>query len=87
MEDRPGNLSTLSTPLWLTVILWIVAVCLMMGAAMYQQATGPTKELRGQFQIGGEIYDYDLIRSQETTEGAPVAVPNPGGSVTAHVFY
>lgn len=87
MEDTPTNPSTLRTPLWLTVLLWIVAVGLMMGAAMYQEATGPTKELRGQFQIGGEIYDYELIRSQETTRGAPIAVPNPGEFVTAHVFY
>ena len=87
MEDTPSSPSTLRAPVWLTVLLWIVAVGLMMGAAMYQEATGPTKELTGRFQIGGEIYDYEFIRSHETTEGAEVAIPDPEEFVTAHVFY
>jgi len=75
------------TPLWLNVVLWIAAAVLMFGAAGYQERTGPTKELRGEFDVGGVAYRYELIRSGDSREDAPVVIPNVGSNVTASLSF
>ena len=64
---------------WLGALLWFLALALMMASAVYQRRTGPTYPLRGEVQVAGDTYSYALIRSQETTERARVALPRPGG--------
>jgi hypothetical protein len=63
---------------WLGALLWALAVLLMMASAVYQRRTGPTYPLRGEVQVGGEAYSHRLVRSQETTARARVALPRPG---------
>ena len=46
-----------------SVLLWIVAVTLMFAAAGYQERTGPTKELKGDFELAGETHEHAIIRS------------------------
>jgi hypothetical protein len=69
------------------VILWALAFFLMFSAASYQRRTGPTYELTGSFQVSGETFDYELIRSQETVSEARVAIPDPGSGVSATLEY
>lgn len=64
------------------VALWAAAVVLMLAAAVYQRRTGPTRPLRGSFEIAGSTHRYRLPRSQETTSGAIVSLPDPGPAVT-----
>jgi hypothetical protein len=71
------------TPLWLSVTLWIAAAVLMFAAAGYQERTGPTKELRGAFEVGGVTYDYELIRSGDSREDAQVVIPSVGSDMNA----
>ncbi|MFC1640202.1 hypothetical protein ACFL3B_05505 [Gemmatimonadota bacterium] len=75
------------TPLWLSIVLWIAAAVLMFGAAGYQERTGPTKELRGDFHVGGVPYHYELIRSGDSREDAPVVIPSAGNDVNAVVNF
>jgi hypothetical protein len=71
-------------PLWVKIVLWVVAGGLMFTAAEYQTRTGPTYELRGEFTLGEVEHSYELIRSGNSYEDARVAIPNPGeGSVGA----
>lgn len=64
--------------LWVTVLLWVLAVILMLASAVYQRMTGPTHPLRGsaEFSDGSRI-SYELIRSEEVVRDARVAVPAP----------
>jgi len=72
---------------WISVVLWILSVAIMFGAADYQEKTGPTKEFKGSFQVGGEEVEYALLRSGNTDQDAPILVPDPGHGVTGEVLY
>jgi hypothetical protein len=64
---------------WVGVVLWAVAVAVMLSAAVYQRSTGPTYPYRGQETLDGQSVDYSLIRSEETTRDARIAIVLPPG--------
>ena len=69
------------------VLLWVLAVFLALAAMIYQRSTGPTYEYKGHLEHDGESYKYELLRSQETTEGAKITMPYVDGadySATLH---
>jgi len=70
-----------------SVLLWVAAFVLMFAAAGYQERTGPTKELKGEFEVAGSPFAYEIIRSHNSTGDAPIAVPWPGLPITGHVFW
>ncbi len=76
-----------STPIWLSILLWIAAAVLMFAAAGYQERTGPTYELSGEVEVAGPLHEYDLIRSGDSREDALVLLPIPGDAVTAMLSY
>ena len=55
--------------------LWILAIFCAAAAMIYQRSTGPTYEYKGYLEASGEKYKYELLRSQETTEGAKIQLP------------
>ena len=57
------------------ILLWVLAVLLAAAAMIYQRSTGPTYEFKGKLEHQGESYKYKLLRSQETTAGAQIALP------------
>lgn len=59
----------------------------MFAAAGYQERTGPTYDLSGEVEVGGSVYEYDLIRSGDSREDALVGLPIPGEAVTATLSY
>jgi len=61
-----------------SVLLWTAAVLLMAASLTYQRKTGPTYPLRGKAAIAGKEVTYSLVRSQETTHEARVALPDAG---------
>ena len=69
------------------ILLWVLAFVLMFSAASYQRRTGPTYELSGEFEVGGQVLSYELLRSQETVRQARVAIPDPGDGATANLEY
>ena len=70
-----------------SVLLWATAVVLMFAAAGYQRRTGPSKELRGDFEVAGAVFEYEIIRSHISTGDAPVVVPDPGQGVSAQLYW
>ena len=62
-------------------LLWVLALVLMLSAAVYQRATGPTYPFRGAFKAGGAEHSYRLIRSDlsiVTNPAARAIIPDPG---------
>jgi hypothetical protein len=57
------------------VLVWVLAIVLAVAAMIYQRSTGPTYEYKGKLEYKGEKYKYELLRSQETTEGAKIELP------------
>ncbi|MEO0473630.1 MAG: hypothetical protein AAF206_28725 [Bacteroidota bacterium] len=57
------------------ISLWVLAVFLAVAAMIYQRSTGPTYEFKGKLAHAGETHKYELLRSQETTEGAKIEMP------------
>ncbi len=80
-------MSARDRPLWVRALLWVLAVVLMLGAAVYQRRTGPTYPLRGQFEAAGASYSYRFIRSEYSTTDARVAIPDPGAGTTGRLHY
>lgn len=69
------------------ILLWVLAIFLAFAAMIYQRSTGPTYEYKGYLEHDGEKYKYELLRSQETTEGAIIEMPyidNANYSATLH---
>ncbi len=58
--------------------LWSLALLIMISAIIYQRTTGPTYPFRGEVELGGKTHKYRLLRSHETTHGAPITLPDPG---------
>ena len=80
---NPRNETAKVIPLWLNIALWVAASVMMFAAAGYQERTGPTKELRGEFEAAGETYRYEIIRSGDSRDDARVVIPSAGGVVSA----
>ena len=51
---------------------------IMIPAIIYQRTTGPTYPYRGEVQLAGQTLKYKLLRSHETTQGAPISLPDLG---------
>jgi len=61
-------------------LLWLLALVLMLAAVVYQRTTGPTYPIRGEFEAAGETHQYRLLRSEETSRQARIALPHPAGA-------
>jgi len=57
------------------IFLWVLSIVMAFSAMIYQRSTGPTYEFTGNLEQDGTEYKYELIRSQETTEGAKIELP------------
>jgi hypothetical protein len=71
---------------WSAARLWIAALVLMLGAAVWQRLTGPTHPRRGTAVIAGQPARWRLLRSSISGEPFMVAIPAPPG-VTGVVTY
>lgn len=70
------------------VLVWVLAVVLALAAMIYQRSTGPTYEYKGYLENGSDSKKYELLRSQETTEGAKIVLPYfEGADYTATLNY
>jgi len=72
---------------WVSGVLWVLAVIIMLAAGSYQERTGPTKEFKGSFTFSGEDHAFELVRSENTDRDAPVIVPDPGGGLAGRVLF
>lgn len=70
----------------ISIVLWILAFLLMLGAGVYQRLTGPTHPMRGSIEVSGESVTYRLVRAAWTDEQARIelpAVPGVEGGVVS----
>jgi len=72
---------------WPGLLLWFVAFLLVLGAASYQDRTGPSYPLRGSFQAGGQELSFELPRTELTTRAARVELPDPGDGTGGRLWY
>ncbi len=63
----------------ISIVLWILAFLLMLGAGVYQRLTGPTHPMRGSIEVAGEPVTYRLVRAAWTDEQARIEVPSSPG--------
>jgi hypothetical protein len=68
-------------------LLWILAVVITLGAAVYQRMTGPTYPLKGRADVSGLEVSYRLDRSAENDRDHEVKVAVPDPSVTGAVVW
>ncbi len=61
------------------LVLWILAVLITLGAAVYQRLTGPTYPAGGQATIGGKVVKARLPRSAENAADCEIMVRGTGG--------
>lgn len=61
------------------VALWIAALSLMAGAAVWQRLTGPTHPRRVHATLAGQDVRFRLLRSATSSEPFLVSVPAPEG--------
>ncbi len=69
------------------VTLWVLAVLVMLGSAVFQRLTGPTRPLRGSFTIAEQEFRHRLTRSGWTYEDERVSIPYPGEGVSGTLYY
>ncbi len=79
----PSKRKAGKTPIWLKIVIWVLAVFLMAASVIYQRMTGPTHPKRGSFEAAGATHTYRLVRSGITTTPAQVRIPDPGGETSA----
>lgn len=87
-SDRAEASEPRRAPRWVGALLWTAAVAVMLSAAVYQRATGPTYPFRGDLVVTGDTTAFALIRSEETVRDARVVVPVPAtADVDGTLFY
>ena len=70
------------------IFIWVLTVFLALGAMIYQRSTGPSYPYKGSLQYEGVTYKYELLRSQETTDGARIKLPYfDGANYSAKLHY
>jgi hypothetical protein len=70
-----------------TIIVWVLAVFVTVGSAVYQRVTGPTYPLRTQAEVGDETVSLRLPRSNSGQIETFVEVPNEGGELQGSLTY
>ncbi|MCI0512620.1 hypothetical protein L0128_05355 [candidate division KSB1 bacterium] len=53
-------------------LLWLLALFITLGTAIYQRMTGPTHPVRGKIQLADTSIKYRLLRTHETGQDCPV---------------
>ena len=67
--------------------MWVLAVILTVGIAIYQRTTGPTWPVSGEVTVGNENVAFKLLTSHGGAGGAPVSVTVGDKSVVGEVTY
>lgn len=62
---------------WVSSLIWMLALMITLGSAIYQRKTGPTHPMRGTFTINGSEFTYKLVRDPTTDAPLQVAIPLP----------
>jgi len=67
--------------------LWLAALLVTLGAAVWQRLSGPTHPVRGTVRVGGAEVRLRLVRSGTTGEALRISVPSRPGVRTGEVAW
>ncbi len=68
-------------------LLWVIALVVTLGSAVYQRMTGPTYPVRGHVVLGGDDLGYRLDRSHETTADQVLRIEAPDVAVSGTMLW
>lgn len=68
-------------------LLWILAVLITVSGAYYTRKTGPTKPVTGTVSLVNEEIRYQLIRSYNQPEDAPVKIKVENENISGSIVY
>ncbi|MDZ7317934.1 MAG: hypothetical protein ONB11_02175 [candidate division KSB1 bacterium] len=68
-------------------LLWVLAILITLGSAIYQRLTGPTYPQRGKIAIGESLIKFRLLRSETVTQDAVIRLAVPDTSISGYVRY
>jgi len=70
-----------------SILLWLLALVITLGSAVYQRLTGPTHPVRGQFVLDGQSAAYKLPCAHIIGENHSVSLPAGSGQGQATLHY
>ncbi len=69
------------------ILFWVLAFLITAAAAIYQRKTGPTYELKTSFNLEGQNYEIDFIRSHEIGEPCVIDFKIPPENIKGELMY
>jgi len=69
------------------VWLWILAIVITVGSAVYQRLTGPTHPVRGKVNLAGQRISFRLLRNEIVDKELAIVLEVPDTTITGHVKY
>ncbi|MEZ5358174.1 MAG: hypothetical protein R3F48_05025 [Candidatus Zixiibacteriota bacterium] len=69
------------------ILLWVLALVITLGAAVYQRLTGPTYPISDSITIAGQQIAYTLPRSHGGTDDLPLIIPVSDTAISAELVY
>lgn len=70
-----------------TFLLWLLALLITLGSAIYQRLTGPTYPQRGKIAVGESQIKFRLLRSETVNQDAAIRLVVPDTSIAGYVRY
>lgn len=70
-----------------TFLLWLLALLITLGSAIYQRLTGPTYPQRGKIAVGESQIKFRLLRSETVNQDAAIRLAVPDTSIAGYVRY
>jgi len=70
-----------------TIIIWVIAIVITIGSAVWQRMSGPTYPVRASADVAGEEVTLRLPRSNEGVQDFAVEVDNESGELDGTLFW
>ena len=68
-------------------LIWIIAIIITIGAAIYQRKTGPTYPKKAEISLNGKTINFQLPRSYVSGKDCPVEIKITDSNTKGSLFY
>jgi hypothetical protein len=69
------------------IILWILAIIITLGSAIYQRMSGPTYPKRGKVNFQASEISFKLLRTETVNKDAPITLTVPDTTTSGYVKF
>ncbi|MDA3819486.1 MAG: hypothetical protein PF590_03325 [Candidatus Delongbacteria bacterium] len=69
------------------IFIWVTAALVTVAASYYQRQTGPTKPMKMETEISGDVYKFTLTRSASIFDGCIISIPDHEGIDKTVIVY